>query len=86
MNWEKQRTTPGLPYMPRIIEFLGYNPIAQPASFSEQLRRFRRGQGLSQESFAKMLRVDPGTLRRWESGKNHPSERHRTAIDAFLKR
>jgi transcriptional regulator with XRE-family HTH domain len=34
-HWERQRTQPEIRFIARIIEFLGYDPIPQPKSFSD---------------------------------------------------
>lgn len=38
----------------------------------ERLRSYRRVHGISREKLAGMLRVDEGTLWRWETGQRQP--------------
>jgi transcriptional regulator with XRE-family HTH domain len=73
-NWELNRTSPSLPFIPRIIEFLGYVPTEMSPSNPGELIAFsRKLLGMSQERLAQQLEIDPGTLGRWEKGKNRPS-------------
>lgn len=37
-NWEKDRTCPAVRYLPRLIEYLGYDPFPTPQSFGDRLR------------------------------------------------
>jgi site-specific DNA recombinase len=71
-NWEGNRSSPEIRYMPAIIRFLGYNPLPAAHTFSEQLVRQRTSLGLSQTESAERLGVDPSTLAKWEQGKREP--------------
>ena len=85
-NWEKNRTQPTPEFLPRIIEFLGYDPISLPgSSLGEKLKRYRRIRGQSIERLAEELGVDPTTLGRWERGVTMPGIRQRKALSAFLR-
>jgi transcriptional regulator with XRE-family HTH domain len=64
--WEANRVAPTLPFLPKIIEFLGYCPCDSTWTLGERLTWIRKYLGLSQEAMARRLRVDPGTLARWE--------------------
>ncbi len=70
--WETNRTSPTLPFLPRIIEFLGYCPYDPDWTPGERLIWIRKYLGLSQEAMARRLKVDPGTLAKWETGKKEP--------------
>ena len=84
-NWEINRTSPQLRFIPRIIEFLGYMPDdTQVEDLGQQIVAARRRLGLSQRDLAHCLGVDPGTLGRWERGKGRPSQRYRGRPLAFL--
>jgi len=71
-NWEIENTSPALRWLPGIIQFLGYDPRPAPEDVGQQLRHYRQGQGVSQTDLARELRVDPGTLARWEMGCRKP--------------
>lgn len=82
--WETNRTSPTLPFLPKIIEFLGYCPFDPGWTPGERLTWIRRYLGLSQEAMARRLRVDPGTLARWESGVREPKSRFMTQLIEFI--
>ena len=84
-NWENNRTMPQVRHIPKIIGFLGYNPLPTARSLSEKLMAARRTLGLSQRAMAKRLGIDPGTLQAWESGRRCPSKKLQRIIDDFLK-
>ena len=72
-NWEKNRTSPSLRSIPKIIKFLGYIPYdIHGLTPGEEIRLLRKCLGLSQEKLAKELGIDPSTLWRWEKGKRKP--------------
>jgi transcriptional regulator with XRE-family HTH domain len=83
-NWEKGRTEPAIAHLPRIIQFLGYDPDAGSSHLGTALRHRRGLLGLSQEATARHLRVDPGTIRRWERGVREPVGKLRCRALAFL--
>ena len=82
--WETNRTSPTLPFLPKIVEFLGYFPFDPGWTPGERLIWIRRYLGLSQEAMARRLGVDPGTLGRWESGVREPKGRFLTRLVRFL--
>ena len=68
-NWENGRSSPALRFVPRIIEFLDYDPYdTQPEDLGERIIAVRRKLGLSQKELARGLGVDPTTVGRWERG------------------
>jgi len=74
-NWERNATEPEVQYIPAIIRFLGYDPLAAGTSFSESLAASRRARGLTQKRLARELGVDPTTIRDWENGQHEPSRK-----------
>ena len=85
-NWEKDRCFPAMKHWPGIIEFLGYDPIAEPKTAGERLLAYRRQHGLSRKALAASLRVDKHTVWRWEAGQSEPtSETHRTAFANLIE-
>ncbi len=82
-NWELNRTSPQLRFIPKIIEFLGYVPPLDTArTLGEIIVEYRRTRGLSQREFAEQMGLDPTTLSRWERGLGRPSK----ALQAKLAR
>ena len=73
-NWERGATKPAIRYIPRIVEFLGYNPEPTPDKQAARLIHIRRQLGLTQEALAEALAIDPVTLYRWENGLSTPPE------------
>jgi len=85
-NWEINRTSPQLRFMPKIIAFLGYSPYdTQSGTLGKRIGACRRLLGLSQKELARRLGVDPSTLGRWETGRGQPSKKHRERLEDFLK-
>ena len=83
-NWELNRTRPVLRSIPGLIRLLGPLPIPSGETIPARLRACRTSRGLSQETAARLLGVDPGTLRRWESGERTLKEPFLTQIRAFM--
>jgi transcriptional regulator with XRE-family HTH domain len=72
-NWENNHNSPSLHVLPRVIKFLGYNPLPSiPTTLGEKLRAYRKLNGITQEELARRLKVDPTTLARWEKRKSRP--------------
>lgn len=86
MYWETNRVAPALRFLPKITEFLGYDPCAdrQPQSFGDQLRAHRRKLGRSQKEVAVLLGIDQSTLASWEREEHRPAKRSLQLIDEFL--
>ncbi len=67
-NWERGATCPTLRQLPKIIQFLGYDPEPAPKTTLEWIRDARRRLGLTQKDLAKTLGTDSVTVYRWEKG------------------
>lgn len=75
-NWERNRSSPALRFIPRIIEFLGYTPDGtEPETLGQRIVAWRRLRGITQKELARRLRVDPSTIGSWERGEQRPSTR-----------
>jgi transcriptional regulator with XRE-family HTH domain len=83
-HWELGLTEPEIRFIPKIIEFLGYNPLPEARTFAEQIIRGRKTLGLSQAQLSRRLGVDPGTLSRWETGNRRPKGKHLRLIQQWL--
>ena len=84
-NWENNRTAPQVHHIPKIINFLGYNPLPAVRSLSEKLMAARRTLGLSQRAMAKRLGVDPTTLARWEKGIGKQSRKQLEITNSVIR-
>jgi transcriptional regulator with XRE-family HTH domain len=83
-NWETGRAEPEVRYLPKIIAFLDYCPYTPGRPLGERLRVAREAQGLSRKRLAQLVRVDEGTLWRWEQGMRTPKGKLAVAADAIL--
>ena len=85
-NWETNRTSPQLRFIPKIITFLGYVPYdTQSGTLGKRIVAYRRVMGITQKEFARRLGIDPSTLARWETGRGQPSKKLRERLEDFLK-
>jgi transcriptional regulator with XRE-family HTH domain len=84
--WETNRVTPAVRFIPRILEFLEYDPTIgiTSESLAERLKAQRRKLGLSRKRLAALLGIDPSNLRGWETGKYRPTRKSLERIDEFL--
>ena len=86
-NWEKNRTTPRLYLLPKIYNFLGYNPLQGDAtSLGERIKQYRNQEGVSLTKLAKELGVDPGSLAKWEKGESMPKGDSKRRLAIFLSK
>jgi len=86
-NWEKNRSSPALRLIPRIIAFLGYTPDdTKPESLGQRIVAFRRRHGLTQKELARRLKVDPSTLASWERGEHRPTRHLLQRLNEVLLR
>ncbi len=65
-NWERGHAEPEVRFCPALIEFLGYNPLPEPKTFGQAVRRERISRGWSIARLAKEAGVDPATISRLE--------------------
>lgn len=74
-NWELGHTEPEERFVPTLIRFLGHNPLAEPRSPGEQVRRERLTHGLSIAALAKLAGVDEASVSHMEKGnvRTHPN-------------
>ncbi|MGB9006353.1 MAG: helix-turn-helix transcriptional regulator [Candidatus Aminicenantales bacterium] len=73
--WEKNRVKPSLAQIPKIIEFLGQDPLKKESdNLGDKIREYRRVHGLTQKKLAEQLGVDQTTLAGWERREHKPSK------------
>ncbi len=84
-NWENNWSSITLSCMPKVIEFLGYNPIPQPEDLMERLAWYKQVNGLSLEQLGAKMDRDPEQLSDWLSGRHKPCQRNSEKIESFLK-
>lgn len=83
-NWERGVHPPTLRQLPKVIEFLGYDPVPVPETLPAQIFHARRVLGLTQEELASALAVDPSTVFRWEAGDCPPAPASLTRLQALV--
>jgi len=84
VNWEKGYASPRIHHMPKVVEFLGFNPLQNCDTLAQQIVSHRTALGTTQKDFARQLGIDPSTLARWERGECAPTGMYfRRVIDAL---
>lgn len=83
-NWENGWSSITLSCMPKVIEFLGYNPIPYPEDLMGRLAWYKLVKGLSLEQLGAEMGRDPEQLADWLSGRHKPCQRNREEIKLFL--
>jgi len=84
-NWEINRTSPPLRFIPKIITLLGYIPYdTQSGTLGKRIVACRRVMGLSQKEMARRLGVDPSTPGRWERDEARPPRNQLEVLIATL--
>ena len=72
--WENGRTVPLISAIPSVIRFLGYNPYGVDTStVGGKVKQYRLMKGLSLKNFARLVHVDPSTVKSWEDNEFIPA-------------
>ncbi len=83
-NWERDHAEPELRYYPALIEVIGYNPLPEPRTFGQAVRRERQSRGWSIARLAREAGVDPATVARLERDHRRMARRRVDRIVAAL--
>jgi transcriptional regulator with XRE-family HTH domain len=70
--------------IPKVIEFLGYNPIPWPDDLMERLAWYKQVNGLTLEHLGAEMGCDPEHLADWLSGRQNPCRRNLEISKSFL--
>lgn len=70
--------------MPKIIKFLGYNPIPCPDGLMARLAWYKLVNGLPLEDLGAVMERDPEQLADWLTGRHNPCQRNQDEIENFL--
>ena len=85
-NWENNRSSPEIKFIPRIIEFLGYAPYDNnPKTLGERIKLLRQSLGITGRELAKELGIHPDTIYGWEKGEHKPSKKLWDRFVEFFK-
>ena len=79
-NWELGSTDPEERFIPRLVAFLGYNPLPDPRTPGEAIRRNRLTLGLSLTALAARAGVDPAAVARLEANRRGSARRPTEAV------
>jgi transcriptional regulator with XRE-family HTH domain len=85
-NWENNWSSITLSCMPKVIEFLGYNPVPFPEDLIQRLAWYKQVNGLTLEKLGEEMRRDPEQLADWLSDRHMPCGRNKEEIGRFLRR
>jgi len=66
-NWEQGHTEIEVRFYPKIIGFLGYNPLPEARTRGEVIRRERMSRGLAANRLAQLAGIDENTVARLEA-------------------
>jgi transcriptional regulator with XRE-family HTH domain len=83
-NWENNWSSITLSCMPKVIEFLGYNPIPCPDVLLERLTWYKQINGLTLEQLGVEMGRDPEQLADWLAGRHKPSRNNQEKMELFL--
>jgi|GEM_PF-1235871 len=86
VNWEKNHTQPPVMLLPKIIDFLGYDPVDEiiDNSLGSKIKQYRMQHGLSIKKMAKLIPCDESTISRLEQGKGWFYEETLSKINEFF--
>jgi hypothetical protein len=79
-NWEDARTAIDVRFYPRILSWLGYDPMPQARSLGDQIRHARLSRGWSRKRLAYIADVDEGTVKRLETNTPNMARRPRGRV------
>lgn len=85
-NWENGWSSIALGYMPKIINFLGYNPLPHPEGLMDRLAWYKQINGLTLEQLGTEMERDPEQLANWLAGRHKPCPNNQEKIELFLTR
>lgn len=77
---EARGVTLDVRFYPKIIQFLGMNPLPVPTTRGEAIMRERLSRGWSRKYLAKIAGVDEATVRRLEVDRPRLAQRPTTAV------
>jgi transcriptional regulator with XRE-family HTH domain len=79
-NWEESRTEIEARFYPRILGWLGYDPMPQTRTLGDKIRNARFSRGWSRRRLARAADVDEGTVKRLETDTPNMARRSRDRV------
>ncbi|MEO1438246.1 MAG: helix-turn-helix transcriptional regulator [Bacteroidota bacterium] len=84
-NWELNHSQPSIEHLPRIIDFIGYDPFEiQGDSIQALILNYQRRVGVGLPTLARRIGIDPGTLIRVSKGEQQPFKKTEQKIRAYI--
>ncbi len=83
-NWERHHAEPEVRHYSAVFGFLGYNPLPEPKTLGQTVRKERMSRGWSVARLAKEAGVDPTTVTRMERGVRGMARRPAASIVGVL--
>jgi DNA-binding XRE family transcriptional regulator len=72
--------------IPKLTQFLGYTPpFFNGQTTGQKIIAYRHVWGMNQRALALILKVDPGTLGRWERDESSPTGKLKLRLEPFFK-
>lgn len=71
-------------FYPAILAFLGYNPLQDPKTRGQAIRRERYTRGWSRQQLARAAGVDEGTIQRLENDRKGMAKKPAQAVRKVL--
>jgi len=85
INWKLRGRQPHIAFYPKIIEFLGYNPVpVDTRTIGGRIKLFRIEHGLSQKAFAELSGLDESSICLWEKNEKYPLPSKRKILEDIL--
>ena len=85
-GWERNKSKPTVGHFPKLISFLGYNPVPVEAdTLGGRMKKYRIENGLSQEDLAKKVGVNESTIFSWEKDLHVPFPKKLKLLEEILK-
>jgi len=84
VNWEQNHFQPTLKFIPKIIEFLGFDPFPEAEGLIGRLQKFQKKNGLRADEVSKQIGISACLIPAWERGRNKPSKKSLRKIEYFL--
>jgi len=86
INWKLRGLQPRITFYPKIINFLGYNPVQVDLStIAGQIKKYRIENGLSQSAFAELSGLDESSICLWEKSEKQPLQAKRKILEEILQ-
>jgi transcriptional regulator with XRE-family HTH domain len=79
-NWERGKTSVKVWHYPRIIAFLGHQPLPEPSTLGALIRRERVSRGWTKSRLAAAAGIDPVTVGRLEMDRKGTARKSAVAV------